>query len=105
MKQLYISDIFNFLVKTTPRSVTRIELVETDKYKIIDEDTPAQDEKTATPDVVVLSEDESDEGEVKKEKTAPANKSFSAEEFNDGLDDMLTHLSPEDGTWNNPVTL
>ncbi|KAL6018067.1 hypothetical protein ACI3LY_001361 [Candidozyma auris] len=105
LKQLYISDIFNFLVKTTPRSVTRIELVETDKYKIIDEDTPAQDEKTATPDVVVLSEDESDEGEVKKEKTAPANKSFSAEEFNDGLDDMLTHLSPEDGTWNNPVTL
>ncbi|KAF3987776.1 hypothetical protein FT663_03679 [Candidozyma haemuli var. vulneris] len=103
LKQLYISDIFNFFVKTTPRTISKIELVETDRYKLIDEDTPVKEERTETPDVVVLSEDESDDGEVKKESAV--NKSFSAEDFNDGLDDMLTKISQDDGTWNNPVTL
>lgn len=100
LKQLYISDIFNFFVKTTPRSISKIELVETDRYKIIDEDAPVREERTETPDVVVLSEDESD-GEVKKE----VNKSFSADDFNDGLDDMLTKISQDEGSWSNPVTL
>lgn len=100
LKQLYISDIFNFFVKTTPHSISKIELVETDRYKLIDEDAPVSEERTKTPDVVVLSEDES-EGEVKKE----VNKSFSAEDFNDGLDDMLTKISQDEGSWSNPVTL
>lgn len=105
LKQLYISDIFNFFVKTTPRNISKIELVETDRYKIIDEDARALEEKKQTPDVVVLSEDEESELEVKKEEFAPVNKSFSANDFDDGLDDMLTKISQEDGTWNNPLTL
>lgn len=120
LKQLYISDIFNFFVKTTPLSTTRIELVETDRYKILEEEVSEPHQETQ--EMVVLSEDED---EVKKELEEPdgnsatnrngssekterpntANTSFSAEDFNDGLDDMLIKISQGDGTWGNPMTL
>lgn len=97
LKQLYISDIFNFFVKTTPLHTTRIELVELDRYKIVEDD--AGEQKHEDPDVVVLSGDESDAEPVKTEEV---NKSMS-EDFNDGLDDVLTKMG--DGSWGNPVTL
>lgn len=110
LKQLYISDIYNFFVKTTPLHTTRIELVETDRYKILEDDMGDQREDSA--ECVILSEDD-DEDETgdsgfQNPKTEPmelANKSFSAEDFNDGLDDVLIKISQGDGTWGNPMTL
>lgn len=111
LKQLYISDIFNFFVKTTPLSTTRIELVETDRYRILEEESA--DNHDEASDLVVLSEDDDsdddkrvkNEHEPKQERVDPANKSFSAEDFNDGLDDVLLKISQGDGTWGNPMTL
>lgn len=111
LKQLYISDIFNFFVKTTPLHTTRIELVESDRYKILKEETT--DTREETSEFVVLSEDEDDEQDekasahLKQEQCSvePANKSFSAEDFNDGLDDVLIKIGQGDGSWGNPMTL
>lgn len=103
LKQLYISDIFNFFVKTTPLHTTRIELVEADRYKILQDD--AVETRDESVDLVVLSEDEqlSGEGEMGP-RNETASKSF-MEDFDDGLDDVLVKLSQGDGTWGNPMTL
>jgi len=103
LKQLYISDIFNFFVKTTPLSTTRIELVEADRYKILESEFT--ETKEDTPEMVDLSDEEEEEGPIApKQEFNVANKSFS-EDFNDGLDDVLMKMSQGDGTWGNPMTL
>lgn len=111
LKQLYISDIFNFFVKTTPLQTTRIELVEADRYKILEAEFTDQREETA--ETVELSEEEEEEEEDAEKKEAAVfpkqeidngSKSFS-EDFNDGLDDVLIKMSQGDGTWDNPMTL
>lgn len=96
LKQLYISDIFNFFVKTTPLHTTRIELVENDRYKIL-EDEVAETEKAA-PECVILSGDES-------ESDPEPDRSASLDDFNDGLDDVLLKINQVEGTWGNPMTL
>lgn len=106
LKQLYISDIFNFFVKTTPLHTTRIELVEADRYKILEDEFTEQREETT--ETVELSEEEDEEEEeaavLPKQEIDIASKSFN-EDFNDGLDDVLMKMSQGDGTWGNPMTL
>ncbi|KAF5208491.1 hypothetical protein EJF18_80307 [Clavispora lusitaniae] len=94
LKQLYISDIFNFFVKTTPLHTTRIELVESDRYKILEDEVVEPQEKNA--EYVVLSGDDSE---------SEPDASMSVDDFNDGLDDVLSKIRQGDGTWGNPVTL
>ena len=94
LKQLYISDIFNFFVKTTPLHTTRIELVESDRYKILEDEVVEPQEKNA--EYVVLSGDDSE---------SEPDASMSVDDFNDGLDDVLLKIRQGDGTWGNPVTL
>lgn len=96
LKQLYISDIFNFFVKTTPLHTTRIELVESDRYKIL-EDEVAETQSDAA-ECVVLSGDDS-------ESDAEPNRSTSLDDFNDGLDDVLLTIRQGDGLWGDPVML
>lgn len=103
LKQLYISDIFNFFVKTTPLGTTRIELVESDRYKILDEEDEKQESNV---DLVVLSGESDDEPDVKEETLEPVAANISvSEDFNDGLDDVLTKISQGDGSWADPLTL
>lgn len=97
LKQLYISDIFNFFVKTTPLHTTRIELVESDRYKILEDDVLEPQNDAA--ECVVLSGDEDSDG------GAEPDRSTSFDDFNDGLDDVLLTMRQGDGTWGNPVTL
>lgn len=92
LRQLYISDVFNFFVKTTPEHTTRIELVENERYKIVED----EDEEDG---VVVLSDDE--DGEASKGPESD----FGAGDFDDGLDDVLQHIEGTRGTWNDPLTL
>ncbi|WPK24831.1 hypothetical protein PUMCH_002123 [Australozyma saopauloensis] len=109
LKQLYISDVFNFLVKTTPSHITKIELVENDRYKIIEEDNTEPTEEHA--DVVDLDDDDDQPlASLKAEKGLScqgADRSMTSDEFNDGLDDVLIGLSQGqgDGSWLNPLTL
>lgn len=106
LKQLYISDIFNFFVKTTPLQTTRIELVEADRYKILEAEFTEQREETT--ETVELSEEDDEEEEeavvLPKQEIDIASKSFN-EDFNDGLDDVLMKMSQGDGSWGNPMTL
>lgn len=115
IKQLYISDVFNYFVKVTPKTVERIELLDMARYRIIDNNpikssaSPGLSEKE---EVIVLSDDSSDE-DIKVNNRKKPKKVFSSEsedDFNDGLDDMLMSLSkPEEGSgmgsWDDPVTL
>lgn len=114
LKQLYISDIFNFFVKTTPAHITRIELVENDRYKIIEEETIEKSEEKH--DVVDLDDDDdsTEQDEVNHEIDVKSLKtngseiirmSMTADDFNDGLDDVLLGLKQGDGSWHHPLTL
>lgn len=130
LKQLYISDVFNFFVKTTPAHISKIELVENDRYKIVEEETAEKSEEKH--DVVELDDDD-DEDEDAVQKTnvqtsvpkvraenkhlngeidsklpsgaALADRSVTSEDFNDGLDDVLLGLKQGDGSWFHPLTL
>lgn len=133
LKQLYISDVFNFFVKTTPAHVTKIELVENDRYKIVEEETVENSDEQH--DVVELDDDEEEDkddvnsGNVKSVETTNsipnvktnesaselgfettavaevADRSMTSEDFNDGLDDVLLGLKQGDGSWFHPLTL
>lgn len=126
LKQLYISDVFNFFVKTTPAHVTKIELVQNDRYKIIEEEAAEKSEENH--DVVELDDEDDDEdGDTKigispalpglgaeiqstddqknLEPSALAERSMTSEDFNDGLDDVLMGLKQGDGSWFHPLTL
>lgn len=127
LKQLYISDVFNFFVKTTPMHVTKIELVQNDRYKIIEEETG--DKCDNSHDVVDLDDDESSSDDNSNEldedmpicavmrqsyrKEDPgtpitskldSNRSMTSEDFDDGLDEALLELKQGDGTWLHPLT-
>lgn len=57
LNQLFISDIFNYFIKTTPMNIDRIELRDMIKYRIVEEEyTKETDEE----EVIVLSEEEND---------------------------------------------
>lgn len=113
LHQLYISDVFNFFVKFTPSYVHRIEITDRIKYRII-EDEKEPSSSAAHEDIVVLSDDD-DDAEVKTEpissNTTYRNHStslpFSDDVFDDGLDEQLALISPEQGSgsWNDPVTV
>lgn len=118
IKQLYISDVFNYFVKVTPKSVERIELLDMIRYRIID-NNPIKNSASPGPseqeEVIILSDDSSDE-EIRvhrsgsKRKLKPYISSESEDAFNDGLDDMIMNLTkPEEGngagSWDDPVTL
>ncbi|GEQ69143.1 hypothetical protein JCM33374_g2814 [Metschnikowia sp. JCM 33374] len=125
LKQLYISDIFNFFVKTTPRHITKVQL-EGSRFKIVEEANMEQKEEEA--EIVDLSSEEEERedhdsknkhrnggavsvtskaGQQKSSETSfgKANRSLTADDFNDGLDDVLINISQGDGSWRHPVTL
>ncbi|OBA19937.1 hypothetical protein METBIDRAFT_210085 [Metschnikowia bicuspidata var. bicuspidata NRRL YB-4993] len=162
LKQLYISDIFNFFVKTTPLHITKVQL-EGARFKIVEDDKLESTKEEA--EIVDLSEedeeeeeeedkeesdkekedkeerDERDEGEKENSKeqekdtgvkeqtgntensgvgiesmaskigtldtgdTEKADRSTTADDFNDGLDEVLMTMSKGDGSWSHPVTL
>lgn len=115
IKQLYISDVFNYFVKVTPKSVERIELLDMVRYRIID-NNPIKSSASPGPsereEVIVLSDDSSDEDIRINQRKKPKKvlSSESEDDFNDGLDDMLMRLpKPEEGrgmgSWDDPVTL
>lgn len=68
LNQLYISDAYNFFVKTTPREVNRVELVDLIKYRILDDRTTSRGPQDQEQEVIVLSDDEDEEGEENDEK-------------------------------------
>lgn len=105
IKQLYISDVFNYFVKGTPKDVDRIELLDMDCYRIIDGEG-SSNKKAKEEFIELTDEDLDDEPLTKKAKVEP--KSESADDFNDGLDSMFLKLNDKDsgrGSWDDPVTL
>lgn len=66
LHQLYISDAYNFFVKTTPLDINRVELVDMIKYRILD-DRPAsmiplgKNGGGEEEEIIVLSDEEDDE--------------------------------------------
>lgn len=129
IKQLYISDVFNYFVKITPKTVEKIELLDMERYRIIDstlQNSNAFLGPSKREDVVVLSdsEDESKQsrksqrhkkGSKKSNDDSESDKGLGADSdeiFDDGLDDILITLGSNDqrkkkgdGSWNNPLTL
>lgn len=126
LKQLYISDIFNFFVKTTPLDITRIEIMGNDRYRIIEDDILEHKEDDA--EVVDLSSDgelepetdlavkaeptdtgkepsKDDPGDGPSKNNSGEGPRSNSEDFDDGLDDVLLRISQGDGSWGNPVTL
>lgn len=65
LNQLYISDIFNFFVKTTPKEIQRIELRGFEHYKIIDysnhRPSPSPLKLKEIQEIVILSDESEDE--------------------------------------------
>ena len=65
--QLYISDVFNYFVKATPKEICRVEIRDMNKYKIVDDFRPSAPEpanansSTHADDIVILSDDELDD--------------------------------------------
>lgn len=65
--QLYISDVFNYFVKATPKDICRVEIRDMNKYKIVDDSrssatAPANANSSACDaHIVVLSDDERDD--------------------------------------------
>lgn len=119
LSNLFISDVFNYFVKTTPSQIVRIELQDMDKYRIIDDSTPVPASHAApgsTPDVVVLSDDDSGPPPTALWPTQIDTAIQPSDDvFDDGLDDELIRLSTTNdlpdpdymghGTWDDPVTL
>lgn len=125
LNQLYISDVFNFFVKTTPKHIDRIELIDMVRYKIIDDSKPQTStsnfKTTSVPDeIVVLSDEETDlhlQTSRNHEPTQPDSPIYepSDDVFDDGLDNELVRLSnlheladdgyKGEGSWEDPVTL
>ena len=56
--QLFISDVFNYFVKTTPKSIDRIELRDMIKYRIVEDD-----EVESVPEEVIELGDETNESD------------------------------------------
>lgn len=127
LNQLYISDVFNFFVKTTPKHIDRIELMDMVKYKIID-DSKANWSTTKSrvshepEEVVILSDDDGEDPPTQPsihqhENTQidPQMLESTDDVFNDGLDNELLRLSSIHeyasdgyqgrGSWEDPVTL
>lgn len=128
LNQLYISDVFNFFVKTTPKHIDRIELMDMVRYKIID-DSKANWANTKSnvshepEELVILSDDDDDDPPTPhhainhKEHTQvdPQLPESTDDVFNDGLDSELLRLSnlhehttdsyKGRGSWEDPVTL
>lgn len=113
IKQLYISDVFNYFVKTTPKTVERIELLDMQRFRIIDSTikTSASPGPSAREEIILLS-DESDSDDDNRPSSNHDDNSNSNHEdeglaasdalptalldelmFDDGLDQMLLALS------------
>lgn len=60
LNQLYISDAYNFFVKTTPREVNRVELVDMIKYRILDDRAGSALPKNEE-EVIILSDEDHDD--------------------------------------------
>ncbi len=131
LHQLYISDAYNYFVKTTPRAVNRVELVDMIKYRILDDRIGSSVPSNGKADdggtvVVILSDEEEEEtaaGKPKQEGVREKghnegnanallnedeglyNRTASEEIFNDGLDEALFNLDRGAGSWEDPVTI
>lgn len=128
LNQLYISDVFNFFVKTTPKHIDRIELMDMVKYKIIDDSkanwTNTKSHVSHEPEeLVILSDDDDDDSPTANHSIChnehtqvdPQIPESTDDVFNDGLDNELLRLSnlhehaadgyKGRGSWEDPVTL
>lgn len=131
LHQLYISDAYNYFVKTTPRAVNRVELVDMVKYRILDDRIGSSVPPNGNADdreavVVVLSDEEEEETAAGKPKQTEVqekghnegkanallyedegqyNRTASEEVFDDGLDEALFNLDHGAGSWEDPVTI
>ena len=128
LNQLYISDVFNFFVKTTPKHIDRIELMDMVKYKIIDDSkanwTNTKSQVSHEPEELVILSDDDDENPPAVHHTIhqpqhtqidPQIPESTDDVFNDGLDNELLRLSnlhehaadgyKGRGSWEDPVTL
>lgn len=135
LNDLLISDSFNYFVKSTPKDTERVELVEMNHYKIVDDTIrPKSSSAVSTEDIIILSDSEEDLDEDQSNNENrnndhpnnhidPLIKSPDYAEYdptqldsdnllNDGLDDhfiQLPTISRPDyngkGSWDDPVTL
>lgn len=123
LSQLYISDVFNFFVKTTPKHIDRIELMDMVKYKIVDDSKGSRASSkhiaSETEEIVLLSDDDdvvhpTENGPVHTQ-VDPQNLESTDDVFDDGLDSELIRLTNQNnstndefkgqGSWEDPVTL
>ncbi|CAK7909435.1 hypothetical protein CAAN1_24S01310 [[Candida] anglica] len=131
LRMMMISDAYNFFVKTTPRDVSRVELVDMVKYRILDDRPNSSRQSSAiVEEVIILDDDDeedydeeedkqdkaskpapgtSNEVPVKQEKwgsDAQYHRHVSEDVFDDGLDDELLSLGTQGkGSWEDPVTI
>ena len=135
LNDLLISDSFNYFVKSTPKETERVELVEMNRYRIVD-DTIRHKSSAAVSneDIIVLSDIEDDEplppppthnltpnplqtdiinNDNLDDQYDPTQLESTDNLLNDGLDDYFIQLPsisrPNDyrgkGSWDDPVTL
>lgn len=81
LNQLFISDIFNYFIKTTPIDIDRIELRDMIKYRIVDDEvtgTNHRNKTEETEEIILLSDDETEEED---NTTEPRTKMKKEQEF------------------------
>ena len=116
LNQLRVLDSFNYFVKATPKDTSRVELLDMNKYRIIDDTfhhkqiNSEQDEE-----LIVLSDDEEENTQSTTQKLSATSGNTTTidtqDELNDGLDEELLRMSsthhPHEGSgsWDDPIEL
>lgn len=101
IKQLYISDLFNYFVKMSPKDAARVELIDKDRYRVMDDSVVTQSMSPIPgmkkEEVFEILDDESLDQQAQES---------SLDDLNDGQDEAILGLSaPPAGSWDDPVTI
>lgn len=101
IKQLYISDLFNYFVKMSPKEAARVELIDKDRYRVMDDSAVPQ---SLSPVPGKSTEEIFEVLELDEESSKEAEHSL--DDLNDGQDEAILGLAvPPAGSWDDPVTI
>lgn len=104
LSDLEIYDSFNYFLKFTPKNTNRVELVDMNKYRVIDDSSlPATNNDE---DLIVLSDHESDI-EIQKQKSPNPQATFDDDSLDKAMLGISNHLfnHTASGSWDDPIEL
>jgi hypothetical protein len=121
LNQLRVLDSFNYFVKATPKETSRVELLNMNKYRIIDDTFHLnQVRNDQEEEFIVLSDDEEENTQSTTQKLSSTGGNTTTidrqEELDDGLDEELLRMSSiyegtgtgtgsGSGSWDDPIEL